>query len=144
MDVNIYVHVDSASVRPTEKWYGYVLETEVRGQIYTREGFDHIVGTYHQTVLEAVGKALERLKKECEVHVHTEDEFVLAMWDRNLETWAAGGFLTAKGKPVANQEEWIRVWELSKEHLIIPEPGKHTYSEWMESEIERLKEKQDV
>ncbi len=140
MEVHIYITVDSASVKPTEKWFGYVLECKISGQTYTREGFDRMVGTYHQTILTAMAKGLERLTKSCEVHLHTEDDFVLNMLENNLDRWATVGFVTTKGKPVANQEEWIRIWELSQNQLILSEPGKHEYSGWLMSEIERRKE----
>lgn len=140
MDVNIYVGVDSASMKPSEKWYGYVLECVIAGQTYTKEGFGQMVGTYHQTVLVAAAKALERMTKKCEIHLYAEDEFVLNMLEKNLDHWSENGFVTSKGKPVANQEEWIRLWELSKDQLILTEPGKHGYSGWLESEIQRRKE----
>ena len=47
-----------------------------------------IEGTYHQAVLTALIEALERFRESCEVHVHTENEFILNMIDMNLEKWA--------------------------------------------------------
>lgn len=144
MEVHIYITVDSASTKVTEKWFGYVLECTVTGQIYTKEGFDKIEGTYNQTVLSALVKSMNCLKKSCEVHVHTEDKFILNMLEYNLEKWAEMDFVTSRGKPVANQNEWKRIWKLSQEHLIISEPGRHGYSGWLAAEIEKRKEKQDV
>ena len=74
----------------------------------------------------------------------TEDEFVLNMLERNLAIWAGNEFLTSKKKPVANQEEWMRIWSLSNKHLILTSPGKHEYTGWLQGEIEKRKEQENV
>lgn len=140
----IYISVDSSSPRPTEKYYGYVLECMVGGEAKTREGFGKVMGTYHQAVLTALAEALERFNQSCEVCICTEDEFVLNMLEHNLVIWAGNEFLTSKHKPVANQEEWIRVWEASKNQIIHGAIGRHAYSGWLSGEINRRKEQSDV
>lgn len=137
--VDIYIAVDNVSPRISEKKYGYVLECEVSGQAKTREGFGSAEGTYHFVELTAMVAALERLKQPCEVHFHSENEFVLSMLERNLRTWAAAGFVTSKGKSVANKEQWMNVWRLSQKHLLIPEPGKHSYSGWLQEEMKKMR-----
>lgn len=97
--VKIYIETDSSSPKATEKHYGYVLEVMVSGQAVTREGFGKITGTYHQTVLTALAKALDRFNQSCEVCICTEDDFVLNMLERNLAIWAGNEFLTSKRKP---------------------------------------------
>ena len=94
--VKIYIETDSSSPKATEKHYGYVLEVMVSGQAVTREGFGKITGTYHQTVLTALAKALDRFNQSCEVCICTEDDFVLNMLERNLAIWAGNEFLTSK------------------------------------------------
>lgn len=125
--VKIYIETDSSSPKATEKHYGYVLEVMVSGQAVTREGFGKITGTYHQTVLTALAKALDRFNQSCEVCICTEDDFVLNMLERNLAIWAGNEFLTSKRKPVANQQEWMEIWRLSNRHLILTEPGMAEY-----------------
>lgn len=136
--VKIYIETDSSSPKATEKHYGYVLEVMVSGQAVTREGFGKITGTYHQTVLTALAKALDRFNQSCEVCICTEDDFVLNMLERNLAIWAGNEFLTSKRKPVANQQEWMEIWRLSNRHLILTEPGKHEYTGWLQGEIPAL------
>ena len=138
--VKIYITTDSISPKITEKYYGYVLETTVAGEAKTREGFGKITGTYHQTVLRALAEALDRFNQPCEVCICTEDEFVLNMLERNLSIWAENEFLTSKRKPVANREEWMKIWSLSNKHLILTEPGKHEYTGWLQGEIQKRKE----
>ena len=141
--VKIYIETDSSSPKATEKHYGYVLEVMVSGQAVTREGFGKITGTYHQTVLTALAKALDRFNQSCEVCICTEDDFVLNMLERNLAIWAGNEFLTSKRKPVANQQEWMEIWRLSNRHLILTEPGKHEYTGWLQGEIEKRKRDDD-
>ena len=141
--VKIYIETDSSSPKATEKHYGYVLEVMVSGQAVTREGFGKITGTYHQTVLTALAKALDRFNQSCEVCICTEDDFVLNMLERNLAIWAGNEFLTSKRKPVANQQEWMEIWRLSNRHLILTEPGKHDYTGWLQGEIEKRKRDND-
>lgn len=124
--VKIYIETDSSSPKATEKHYGYVLEVMVSGQAVTREGFGKITGTYHQTVLTALAKALDRFNQSCEVCICTEDDFVLNMLERNLAIWAGNEFLTSKRKPVANQQEWMEIWRLSNRHMYL---GRHNKGE---------------
>lgn len=92
----------------------------------------------------AMIKAMERLNQSCEVYLHTENEFVLNMLERNLDRWAGNEFLTTKGKPVANQEEWMQLWRLAEKQLILTVPGKHEYSGWLSGEIKKRKEQDNV
>lgn len=140
----IYITTDSASPKASEKYYGYVLECMVAGEARTKEGFGKITGTYHQAVLTALAKALERFKQPCEICVCTEDVFVLGMLEHNLATWAGNEFLTSKRKPVANQAEWMRIWSLSNKHLILTAPGKHGYTGWLQGEMQKRKEQENA
>lgn len=141
---DIYIEIENTSPKASEKWYGYILECKVDGETKTREGFGKIEGTYHQAVLTALIEALERFRESCEVHVHTENEFILNMIDMNLEKWAGNEFQTSRGKLVANQEEWVRIWGLSNKQLLITEHGDHEYASWLESAIRREKEKGEI
>ena len=94
--------------------------------------------------MTALAEALGRFNQSCEVCICTEDEFVLNMLERNLAIWAGNEFLTSKKKPVANQEEWMRIWRLSNKHLILTSSGKHEYTGWLQGEIEKRKEQENV
>lgn len=140
----IYITTDSTVPKTTEKWYGYVLECMVTGETRTKEGFGKITGTYHQAVLKALAEALARFRKESEIHIYSEDAFVLGAIKGRLGEWAQNDFLTAKQQPIANRDAWKKVWELSGKHLILTEPGRHSYTGWIREEIERRKEQQNV
>ena len=139
-EVHLYIETDSTSPKTTQKQYGYVLECRTgAGNLCTREGFGSLYGTYHCAILWGIITAMSRLNQPCEVHIYTKDDFITGMIERNLEHWAAAGFRTAKGKPVANREEWERIWTMAQEHLLFAEPGVHAYSEWLRMELTRRK-----
>lgn len=135
--VNIYIETDSVSPRAMPRKYGYVLECEVHGRPVTREGFGQAESTYNQAVLTALAEALSRIREPCEVHIHSRNDYVLNMIDINLYKWAAGGFLSSSGKPVAGKEEWEKVWELLKGQMTVTVHGSHSYSGWLHGEMER-------
>lgn len=137
LQAKIYIATDSRSTKITKKGYGYVLETIVEGTERTKEGFGSVAGTYHQAVLTALAEALRRFVRPCEICICSEDEFVLNMLENNLAVWAGNEFLTAKRKPVANREEWEDIWKWSDGHLILTQPGKHKYTDWIRNEIRR-------
>lgn len=143
-EVHIYIEVDSVSPKETKKWYGYVLECSLHGEPKTVDGSGLVLGTYHRATLTAITEALGRLNQTCEVHIHLKDEFVANMMEQNLDRWAGMGFVTTKGKPVANQEEWMRIWALAQKQLLLTEIGNHTYSGWLQGEIRSRKEKENV
>lgn len=138
--VNIYIATDRANTCKYKRCYGYVLECIWHGELKTAEGFGETESTWHETNLIAINEAMGRINQSCEVHIHTEDTYILNMIEHNLERWAANDFRTAKNKPVESKEHWRRFWELQREQLIICECGKHSYSEWLKKEIERKKE----
>lgn len=143
-EVHIYIYAEGLPVKESEKWFGYVLECKASGRSVTREGFGKVNATRNGVVLEAMIEAMGRLNQICEVHLHTENEFVLHMLENRLDVWPGNGFLTAKGKAVANQGEWKRLRELSQKQLILSEPGGHAYAGWLQEEIRKRKEKDDV
>jgi len=143
-EVHIYIYADKFPVKEASRWYGYVLECRVADQSRTKEGFGQACTTYHGAVLTAMVKALERLNQTCEVHLHTEDEYVIHMLENRLDIWAGNGFMTAKGHAVANQTEWMQIRNLSQRQLILSELGEHTYTSWLKTEIKKRKEKRDV
>ena len=141
---HIYIETDSTSMKNIERKYGYVLEVEKENGVRTIEGFGSMTGTYNLVILTALIEALGRFKKSCEVYIHTQNIYILNMIENNLTRWEKNGFTTAAGKPLANQSEWQLLWKLANKHLIMVEPGIHSYSEWLQSEIAKWEEKKDV
>lgn len=133
-EVHIYITIDKKTPRPQERNYGYVLETKVLENTRTREGFGTINGTYHKAVLAALIEAMGRINQSCQVHIHTEDTFILNMLGNNVHKWAEKDF---EGE-IANKEQWQQLWSLSTKHIITPSPGPHTYASWLKSEMAKM------
>lgn len=134
--VNIYTYVEPVSTRKSKKKYAYLLscvgkeETELIG-------IGELEGTYHETSLRAVNEAMGRLNQSCEVRLHCEDKFVLNMYEHNLSRWAAGGYQTAKGEPIANADEWIELWRVTRGQKVIPISGEHMKKEQLREEVRK-------
>lgn len=135
--VNIYIATDSTNMRKSEKKYGYVLECFINEKPYTKEGFGEMEGTYNRIVLAAINAALERMNSPSEIHVFSENEFVLNMMKKSVVGWALNGFETSKKEPIKNQDKWIEYYQLSKMHLIVTEPGKHEYLNWLKEQMKK-------
>lgn len=134
---HIYIETDSTVQRMSEKSWGYVLEC-VGHEDKPVRGFGRIAGTYHQAVLTALGKALERFNQNSEIHIHTRDAFVLTAMQGDLVKWAEKEFQNARGESISNRAEWEKVWKYARRHKVIPEQekGDHIYSGWLRWEME--------
>ena len=66
-------------------------------------------------------------------------ESLLDMIDRNLDKWAEIDFIGSNGQKIKNADLWKAVFEAAGECNIVPEPGEHSYSNWIREEIERRK-----
>lgn len=138
--VHIYVETDVTAPRSTERYAGYVLEYITRsGWTETRKDFRKKTGTYHQVTLETLIEAMARINQSCEIHIHTRNTFILDMIERNLSLWAGNEFRNSKGELVKNHDLWSRLWLLSQKHLLVKEPGEHSYLHWMQDEMMKLR-----
>lgn len=138
-EVHIYAETGSRGFKRAMRPVAYLLEARTAsGKTATREEFYEEESTYHEAILGAIGNALGRLKESCEVHLHTQDAFVLNMVDGDyLDEWEKADYKNAKGEPVKNADLWEKIAGGMKGHLILTEQGKHSYYNWMISEMER-------
>jgi len=63
-------------------------------------------------------KALEALKQDCSIELHTDSTYVLKGITEWLEGWKAKGWKTASRKPVKNVDLWQRLDEEIQRHHI--------------------------
>ena len=125
MEVHIYIGIDSKAPRAQTRKYGYVLACILKGKLETKQEFRETKGTYNRVTLEAITEAVTRVVKPSEIHIYTENAFILTMLEENLDRWEQNGYVTTKGEPVANGDLWKQLKEKAREHLLLPEPGKH-------------------
>ena len=138
--VHIYAERDSMAPRTQERMAGYVLECVTSsGKTVTRVNFEKKTGTYHAVILLTLIDAMKRINQSCEIHVHTQNDFILESLVSNLPGWASNGYKSQKGTLIKNCQEWQQLWELVKKQLIIKEPGMHAYYDRMQEEMAKRK-----
>ena len=143
--VNIYTYTDIRGPGRRTGYYVYLLEQETAKGPATLHKIEKAAEreTENKVQLLAVIGALKRLRKNCDLEIHTHSEYVSAGFTKGwLARWAENGWPNEKGKPVANREEWEEMAELLNAHEFLFHPGRHAYSIWMEREIEKRKERE--
>ena len=134
--VHIYAESETADFRSMDRGVGYVLEAVLpSGKTVTREKFQWMTGTYNDVILRAFNEALARMTGSSEIHLHTQDKYILTAIDRYLDNWEANGFKNAKGEEISSAEQWKEFAGLIENHLICVEPGHHSYLNWMINEM---------
>ena len=74
--------------------------------------------TNNRMELTAAAKALEALKRPCQVVLHTDSEYVRNGVTRWHEGWVRRNWRSAAGQPVANIELWQQLLAAAKTHRI--------------------------
>ena len=74
--------------------------------------------TNNQMELTAVIRALESLKRSCDVDVHTDSQYVKNGIETWIHGWKRNGWKTADRKPVKNADLWQQLDALSRQHRL--------------------------
>lgn len=74
--------------------------------------------TNNRMELIAVIRALEALKRPCQVRLHTDSQYVQKGISEWIHSWKRRGWRTADKKPVKNDDLWKRLDELAAQHDI--------------------------
>ena len=74
--------------------------------------------TNNRMELMAAIRALEALKRPCQVVITTDSQYVRKGMTEWLEGWKARNWRTAARKPVRNQDLWQRLDELVGQHQV--------------------------
>jgi len=103
----VIVHTDGAcSGNPGPGGWGAILQWNG----HTRElkgGEPHT--TNNRMELMAAIRALEALKRSCEVEIHTDSQYLRDGITKWIHGWKRNGWRTADKKPVKNAELWQRL-----------------------------------
>lgn len=82
--------------------------------------------------------ALDHMTRTCDVCFYISDLYVTSRLGKITEM-AGSGWLDTKGKPIANREEWRRLFkainQLPDPHKISAKTEKHSYSAWLREEM---------
>lgn len=75
--------------------------------------------TNNRMELQAAISALQALREPCRVTLHSDSKYLVHAFQRRwLEGWVRRDWQTAAGKPVANQDLWQLLLELTAVHRV--------------------------
>jgi ribonuclease HI len=74
--------------------------------------------TNNRMELTAVIRALEALAPQRRVRLYTDSQYVQKGMSEWIHDWKRRGWRTADGKPVKNQDLWMRLDELARGHQV--------------------------
>lgn len=74
--------------------------------------------TNNRMELTAAVSALEALKRACRIEFYTDSEYLKNGISQWISGWKRNGWKTSKGDPVLNQDLWMRLDELTRQHRI--------------------------
>lgn len=138
MKVNIYMASDLNDFKPRNGHVGYVIEDVKTKRTITQFGTVENA-TKNKGELLGLKNALTRIKTESEVTLYIDNFYIKNAYEQGwLVAWVKSGWKTAKGKEVAEKEEWQAVTKLLAGR--IPEiitNAPHEYRTWLETELKR-------
>lgn len=142
--VNIYIYMTQKGPKKHTGAYTYILEYPVsKGPVTLSKTGTYEESTMQQAELRIMIEALKRLSKTCELTIYTELTYAAPAIEKGwLVKWQQNNWLTAKGDPVANREEWEELAVLLNKHVykfVVKE--EHTYRAWMIRETKKAEEK---
>lgn len=144
--INIYTYVTIKGPGKRSGSFTYLLEfvTGKGNATLTKQGaIEEQSETGAQ--LQVLTEALERVKEPCEVTIYTEFRGLKTGLEEWIPSWEQNGWKNAKGKDVANKEEWQKVAYLLREHVFSVKAAEpHTYREWIKTETEKIEQKRKV
>lgn len=115
-EVHIFTGSDIKSPKKKAGEIYYSLETRRSdGKRVRLENYIKVEATVNQSELMAVNAALKRLNRNCKVIIHTDSKYVAAGFNEGwIYKWIKAGWKNAKGKTIANREEWVEMLNLLK------------------------------
>jgi ribonuclease HI len=114
---HVYIYTDGSCDTTTGAGgWAYLLEY---GNVKKEAAAYEANTTNNRMELIAAVKALEALKEPCEVTLTTDSQYLRkAFTDGWLEKWQRNGWKTASKDPVKNQDLWLELLALSKQHTL--------------------------
>jgi ribonuclease HI len=95
-------------------WGALLLYNEHKREIWGGEPLT----TNNRMELMAAIAALEALKRECRVELHTDSQYLRNGITEWITGWKANGWKTAQKKPVKNADLWQRLDEARRRHNV--------------------------
>lgn len=74
--------------------------------------------TNNRNELRAALETLRSLNSPCRVTLHSDSRYVVNAVNKHLHRWSENGWKTQAGKPIANDDMWKEMHELSSTHKV--------------------------
>lgn len=139
--VNLYLKTNIKSIKPADGHYVFILELPrepdpavtltVPGEIKqeTKNGAEILI----------LEKALKRTKP-CELNIFTDNNYLARALSEWLNEWQQNNFKDSKGEDIKYKDKWESIAGMLKQMPYkVNLNNKHSFSEWMEAELERRK-----
>lgn len=143
MRVNIYIESSIKGLKRRNGVVGFILEADGKeGKTVTQFGSVK-EATENQAQLLALKYALKRIKDMSELRIWTDNSYMAAAFEQDwISGWIERDWKTAKGKEIANREEWESILQMldgSVPELKVAQ--NHSFKNWLREEIERRAKK---
>lgn len=123
MNPNIVIYTDGAARGNPDGpgGYGAILKyTDTKGSEHIKEiSQGYIKTTNNRMELMAAIRALEELKKPCNVTIYSDSKYLVDAFNKGwLNSWIKNNWKKSDKKPVKNIDLWKRIKELSDIHKL--------------------------
>ena len=88
------------------------------GKKYHKQWLKQYAGSANKGYISALAFALSRFNKPSHISIYANNAYIVNILNEWLERWSLSDWKNAKGKPVANVNEWRTIWQLIKGHEI--------------------------
>lgn len=138
--IDLYMENSGKSIKTQDNWYGYVLAYQGK-ELHTREKFEHCVRNRNGRDLEMLIDALSRCKP-AKIVIHTDSGYIFTGF-AGISRYRENNWKNSKGEEIKYKDLWQRIDELSRDKEISVKVGEHEYTQWLKSEIRRLKSEKE-
>lgn len=116
--VNVYTASGIKSVRPSDGYIAYVLETAYNGKVSTKEEVAPVQHmTANQSELQALIMAVSKLNRPCELTIYTDSAHTASGYTQGwVDTWTVNGWISSRGDEVHHRKEWQELTRLLSDH----------------------------
>ena len=116
--VNVYTASGIKSVRPSDGYIAYVLETAYNGKVSTKAEVAPVQHmTANQSELQALIMAVSKLNRPCELTIYTDSAHTASGYTQGwVDTWTVNGWISSRGDEVHHRKEWQELTRLLSDH----------------------------
>lgn len=123
MDMKVTIYTDGAARGNPEGPGGYgavLLYKDTKGTLHEKEiSQGYIKTTNNRMELLAAIRALEELKKPCEVELFSDSKYLVDAFNKGwIESWIRNGWKKSDKKPVKNIDLWKALLKAKENHQV--------------------------